>query len=75
MTANSDATDQSPGQQPPHQPHRVRLPGFMPPDEEELGLGEVIKRATAAVGIRPCSGCQRRAQALDRRVVFRRQHI
>jgi hypothetical protein len=71
MTANKDAT----GQPSPHQPHPVRLPGFMMPDEEEeVGLGEVIKRATAAVGIRPCSGCQRRAQALDRRVVFRRRH-
>jgi hypothetical protein len=71
MTARKDVTDQPP----PRQPRPVRLPGFVMPDEEEAGLGEVIKRATAAVGIRPCSGCQRRAQALDRRVVFRRRHV
>ena len=70
MTDSKDVTSQ----QPPRQPHPVRLPGFMMPDEEEVGLGEVIKRATAAVGIRPCSGCQQRAQALNRRVVFRRRH-
>jgi hypothetical protein len=67
MTASKDTT----GQSPPRQPRSVRLPGFMMPDEEEVGLGDVIKRATTAVGIRPCSGCQRRAQALNRRVVFR----
>ena len=32
-------------------PHRVRLPGFV--IEEEIGLGDAIKRATYAVGIKP----------------------
>ncbi len=50
------------------EPHRVRLPGFLV--EEEIGLGDVIKRATSAVGIRPCSGCERRAAALNRWLVF-----
>jgi len=49
-------------------PRRVRLPGFI--SEEEVGLGEVVKRATAALGIKPCGGCQRRAAALNRWVVF-----
>jgi hypothetical protein len=49
-------------------PFRVRLPGFI--TEEDVGLGDVIKRATAAVGIRPCGGCQGRAAALNRRVVI-----
>src|ERR1700751_2726531 len=44
------------------QPHRVRLPGFI--SEKEIGLGDVIKRATSAAGIRPCVGCERRAAAL-----------
>jgi len=35
-------------------PHRVRLPGFLV--EQEIGLGDVIKRATSAIGIRPCAG-------------------
>jgi hypothetical protein len=48
-------------------PYRVRLPGFV---AEEVGLGDVIKRATAAVGIKPCGGCQRRAAALNRWLVF-----
>jgi hypothetical protein len=51
------------------QPYRVRLPGFI---TEEVGLGDVIKRVTASVGIRPCGGCLRRAEALNRRVVFSR---
>ena len=50
------------------QPYRVRLPGFI--SDEEVGLGDVIKRATSAVGIRPCSGCARRAAALNRWVTF-----
>ncbi len=50
------------------QPHRVRLPGFLIADE--VGLGDVIKRATSAVGIRPCGGCAQRAAALNRWLVF-----
>jgi len=34
--------------------HRVRLPGFLV--EKEVGLGDVIKRVTSAMGIRPCGG-------------------
>jgi hypothetical protein len=51
------------------QPHRVRLPGFV--SDEDIGLGDAIKRVTYAVGIRPCGGCQRRAAALNRRFVLR----
>jgi hypothetical protein len=50
------------------QPYRVRLPGFV--TQEEIGLGDVIKRATSIVGIKPCGGCARRAAALNRRLVF-----
>lgn len=46
----------------------VRLPGFV--RDEEIGLGDAIKRATRAAGIRPCGGCGRRADALNRWVVF-----
>jgi hypothetical protein len=49
-------------------PYRVRLPGFV--SEKEFGLGDVIKRATSAVGIRPCGGCERRAAILNRWLVF-----
>jgi hypothetical protein len=51
-------------------PRRVRLPGFLV--EEEIGLGDAIKRATSAVGIRPCGGCEKRAAALNRWFVFSR---
>jgi hypothetical protein len=46
----------------------VRLPGFV--TEEEVGLGDVIKRSTSALGIRPCGGCQARAATLNRWVTF-----
>lgn len=51
-----------------HQPHRVRLPGFI--SDEEVGLGDVIKRATSAVGIRPCDDCAKRAAMLNSWMVF-----
>jgi hypothetical protein len=54
------------------QPHRIRLPGFI--TEKEVGLGDVIKRATSAVGISPCAGCERRAAALNRWFVFTGRH-
>jgi hypothetical protein len=60
--------DQEPQEQPRQEPRRVRLPGFL--IEEEIGLGQVIKRATTAVGIRPCAGCAQRAKAIDRRITF-----
>jgi len=50
------------------QPYRVRLPGFI--SDSDIGLGDVIKRATYAVGIKPCGGCARRAAALNRWMVF-----
>ncbi|WP_431045704.1 hypothetical protein ACQUSR_29480 [Streptomyces sp. P1-3] len=51
-------------------PHRVRIPGFVSGDEE-VGLGDVIKRVTYAMGVRhPCGGCERRAAALNQRVTF-----
>lgn len=51
-----------------HQPYRVRLPGFIA--DEEIGLGDVIKRVTSSFGIRPCGGCERRAAVLNRWIVF-----
>jgi hypothetical protein len=52
------------------QPFRIRLPGFV--RDEEIGLGDVVKRVTYAAGIRSCAGCEKRAAALNRRVVFTR---
>jgi hypothetical protein len=51
-------------------PYKVRLPGFI--TGEEVGLGDVVKRATYAMGIKPCSGCERRAAAMNRWMVFTR---
>jgi hypothetical protein len=51
-------------------PYRVRLPGFV--SDEEIGLGDAVKHMTYAVGIRPCGGCERRAVAFNRWVVFTR---
>jgi hypothetical protein len=48
--------------------HRVRLPRFVV--EEPVGLGDVVKRVTSAVGIAPCSGCRERAARMNRWVGF-----
>lgn len=50
--------------------HRVRLPGFL--IEEEIGLGDAIKRVTYAMGIKPCAGCEKRAVTLNHWVHFSR---
>ena len=52
------------------EPYRVRLPGFI--SDEQVGLGDVVKRVTYAAGIKPCGGCGRRAAALNRWMVFKR---
>ena len=41
------------------EPYRVRLPGFI--SDEDVGLGDAIKRVTSNFGIKPCGGCERRA--------------
>lgn len=51
--------------------HRVRLPGFV--SEDDVGLGDMVKRATSAIGINhPCRGCERRARSLNRWMSFHR---
>jgi hypothetical protein len=49
----------------------VRLRGFI--TDEEIGLGDAIKRVTYSLGIQPCAGCERRAAALNRWLVFTRR--
>lgn len=62
---NKEETDSA---QVSHPPHRVRLPGFV--SDEEIGVGDVIKRVTSTFSIRPCGGCERRSAALNRWFVF-----
>ena len=64
-TDHAGRRDESQGQ-----PHRVRLPGFL--IEEEMGLGDAIKRVTYAMGIKPCGGCDKRAALLNRWAHFTR---
>lgn len=52
--------------------HALRLPGFI--NEDDVGLGDVIKSVTTALHVRPCGGCERRAGALNRRLVFTGGH-
>jgi hypothetical protein len=47
----------------------IRLPGFL--IEEEIGLGEAIKRVTYSLfGTKSCGGCEKRAAALNRWIHF-----
>ena len=50
------------------QPYQVRLPGFV--RDQDIGLGDVVTRTTSLFGIKPCSGCERRAAALNRWMVL-----
>jgi hypothetical protein len=52
--------------------HRIRLPRFV--SDEDIGLGDVVTRATSFFGIKPCEGCERRAAALNRWMVFYGRH-
>jgi hypothetical protein len=51
---------------------RVRLPGFLL--DEEVGLGDLIKKSTYFMGLKPCSGCERRAATLNRWMTFSGPH-
>ena len=50
------------------QPYRMRLPGFV--RDEDIGLGDLVKRTTASLAIKPCRGCERRAAMLNRWLTF-----
>jgi hypothetical protein len=54
------------------QPLLVRLPGFIADDD--IGLGNFIKRATHTFGIKSCTGCEGRAAALNRWLIFTRRN-
>jgi hypothetical protein len=51
-------------------PIEVKLPGFLV--KKEIGLGQLIKRTTYAVGMVPCASCEKRAAILDRWMFFSR---
>jgi len=55
-----------------HQPYRVHLPSFI--SDEDVGLGDAIKRVTSAVGIKPCGSCEQRAAMLNRWLTFSGRH-
>jgi len=54
------------------EPYRVRLSRAT--SGADVGLGDVLKRAASAVGVKPCGGCERRAAALNRWLVFSGGH-
>ena len=48
--------------------HQLRLPTFIA--DEPVGLGDLVTKTTSYLGIRPCSGCDRRRAALNRWMSF-----
>jgi hypothetical protein len=48
--------------------YRINIPRFI--TDEDIGLGDVVKRVTSSIGIKPCGGCQRRAERLNHWLVF-----
>ena len=63
-----DGTKRDPKAKSETTPHRFRVPGFV--TDQDIGLGEVIRRATYAMRIKPCSACERRAAELSHWMVF-----
>jgi hypothetical protein len=40
------------------------------PKQPSRGFGDTIAKITSAVGIKPCGGCKRRQEALNRRFPY-----
>jgi hypothetical protein len=68
---NEETTTNPGADEPPSRSYRVRLPGFLV--DEEIGLGDVVKHVTYALGIKACGGCDKRAAALNRWMTFSRR--
>ena len=49
-------------------PKRIRLP-FL---DGEIGLGDALKKVSSVIGIKPCAGCQERAEKTESNVHDRR---
>lgn len=45
------------------------------PDKPSRGMGDVIAKITNAVGIRPCGGCKKRQEAINRALPFRNAEL
>jgi hypothetical protein len=54
------------------QPRSVRLPTFV--IDEPVGFGDLVKRVTTSIGIKPCGGCADRAARLNSRLKFTPRH-
>lgn len=54
--------------EPPAPKRSIQLPRFLV--QEPVGLGDVIKRVTASVGVAACGACQQRAERLNQWVRF-----
>jgi hypothetical protein len=67
----NEGKNRNPSGQQEGSPHSMHLPGFI--IEEEIGFGDVVKRTTSYFGIKPCGGCEHRAAALNRWLVFTRR--
>jgi hypothetical protein len=67
---NRKKADRTHKDSPQRQPLQIHLPGFI--TEKEAGLGDVVKRITYSVGIKPCSGCEKRAAAMNQWIRFSR---
>jgi hypothetical protein len=50
--------------------HSIRIPFLT--DDTKIGLGDVIRKVTHAVGVAPCAGCEGRATRLNRWMSFHR---
>jgi hypothetical protein len=61
------ANDPAPGAPGPAL-HTIVLPTFLL--DHEVGLGQLLKRATSSVGARPCVLCEQRAARLDQWLRF-----
>lgn len=44
-----------------------------PTNRRSRGLGDTIAKATKAVGIKPCGGCKRRAEKLNKLMPYKSQ--
>ena len=65
-TERPDEVSDEPGEASAEPRHHVRVPGL----KDDVGLGDVVARATTRVGIKPCAPCKRRQAALNRWMSF-----
>lgn len=49
----------------------MNLRNIVDRDKKDKGVGDTVARVTSRLGVRPCSGCKKRQEALNKKLPYK----